>query len=103
MSEEYTSNLNHIASLFAERLSSEVKVGRTPNSQWQDLVGRFTVSYNNSTIPKYQITEKRMAMKLSPILKAEGIGYLEYFYNECAKKDNFGRWMNWSLNSRNVK
>lgn len=87
-----------------ERLTFTKPIERTTaNSQWQDLVGRFTISYNNSTIPKYQITEKRMAMKLSPILKAEGIGYLEYFYNECAKKDNFGRWMNWSLNSRNVK
>jgi len=41
-------------------------------------------------------------MKLSPILNAEGIGYLEYFYNECCKKDNFGKWFNWSLNKNNV-
>lgn len=44
-----------------------------------------------------------MAMKLAPILKAEGIGYLEYFYNECAKKDNFGRWFNYSTSAKNAK
>jgi len=75
----------------------------TANSQWQDLVGRFCEKYNNSTIPKYHLTEKRMAMKLSPILNAEGIGYLEYFYNECCKKDNFGKWFNYSVNPKNIK
>ncbi len=72
-------------------------------SQWQDLVGRFTDSYNKSTTSKFFYTEKRMAMKLSPILKREGIEYLEYFYEECRKKDNFGRWMNYSLNPKNIK
>ena len=73
------------------------KVEKVPNSQWSDLVGRFTVSYNNSTIPKYQMTEKRMAMKLSVLLKANGIGWLEWFYEDCKKKGNFGRYFNWSI------
>lgn len=72
-------------------------------SQWAELVGKFTESYNKSTKPNYWYTEKRMAMKLSPILKKEGIQYLEYFYNECLKKDSFGRWFNYALNPRNVK
>ena len=42
-------------------------------------------------------------MKLSPILKREGIEYLEYFYNECLKADNFGKFFNWSLSAKNVR
>lgn len=44
-----------------------------------------------------------MGVKLSPILKKEGIGYLEYFYNECEKARNFGKFFNWSLASKNAK
>ena len=73
-----------------------------PKSQWADLVGKLTENYNASTKPNYWYTEKRMAAKLSPILKAEGIGYLEYFYEECRKKDNFGKFFNFSLNAKNV-
>ena len=87
-----------------ERLTFTKPIERTTaNSQWQDLVGRFCVSYNNSTIPKYQITEKRMAMKLSPLLKANGIGWLEWFYEDLKKTDNFGRAFNWRINPKNVK
>lgn len=72
-------------------------------SQWAEIVGKFTIAYNASTKPNYWYTEKRMALRLSPLLKAEGIGYLEYFYEECRKKDNFGRFFNWSLNAKNVQ
>lgn len=75
-----------------------------PRTQWEDLIQRFTENYNLSTRdPKYHYTFKRMATKLSPILKREGIGYLEYFYEECKKKDSFGKYFNYALNPKNVR
>lgn len=74
-------------------IQSPVKTEQSPRSQWSDLVGRFTRAYNRGTTRP--ITEKFMAIRLAPIKKAEGLPYLEYFYTECDKADNFGRYFNW--------
>lgn len=70
-------------------------------SQWSDLVGRFVDAYNLGEPEKYRISHVRMAVKLSPLKKANGIGWLEWFYNDCKKQPNFGKYFNWSINSKN--
>lgn len=73
----------------------------TARSQWNDLVGRFTDRYNLGAQDRYKISYNRMAMKLSPLLKANGIGWLEWFYEDCKKQGNFGRYFNWAVNPKN--
>jgi len=41
-----------------------------------------------------------MAMLLSTIKTMEGLPYLEYFFNECMKADNFGRYFNWKISTK---
>lgn len=73
-----------------------------PWSQWSDLVGRFLTAYNLSSRPEYRIKHERMAMRLAPLLKANGINWLEWFYTDCEKRANFGRYFNWAISSKNV-
>ncbi len=89
--------MDHIGSLLQRQIE------RPPQSQWADLVGRFTTAYNASTEPRYRYTEARMAMRLAPVLKREGVEWLEWWYEDLRKKENFGRFMNWSLSAKNVK
>lgn len=87
-----------IENTLSSLIRSPEKQEKSPRSQWSDLVGRFTRAYNRGT--NRPITEKFMAMKLAPIKKAEGLPYLEYFYHECDKADNFGRYFNWKTSTK---
>lgn len=82
----------HIRDVLKERFERP-----TADSQWADLVGRFTESYNRGAPPRYQTTHARMAMRLSPLMKENGIGWLEWFYEDCKKHENFGRRFNSQL------
>jgi hypothetical protein len=73
---------------------------KIPSSQWADIVGRFTEAYNLGTQAKYKITEKRMAMRLAPLLKENEIGWLEWFYEDCKKARNFGAYFNYQLSPK---
>lgn len=82
-------------------ITTPIRKQDAPKSQWSDLVGRFTNEYNKGTTRK--ITEKRMAMLLATIKTMEGLPYLEYFFNECKQKDNFGKWFNYKTSIKNEK
>lgn len=70
---------------------------------WQEIVGIFSEKYNRFAIPRYKRTYARMAMLLAPLLRLNGIDWLRNFYLECEKKDNFGKWFNYSINPKNSK
>lgn len=89
----YLKTQMHIADLLKGK---EIETTNATN-QWNDLVGRFTERYNLGTEKKYQTTHARMAMRLAPLLKANGIGWLEWFYDDCLKHGNFGKRFNSQL------
>lgn len=94
--------MENIAEALKKHFDTSSLQGRKNLSQWSDLVGRFTEAYNHGVSPKYQRSPKWMAMKLSPLLKANGISWLEWFYDDCKKQENFGRYLNFQLSTKKL-
>jgi len=84
-----------------KELKDLIKEYKTPineknfRSERDELITRFTNTYNQGTEDKFKITEKRMAIKLAHIKTGE----LDWFYKECSNKENFGRFLNWAIKS----
>lgn len=90
-----------------ESLQKYLKINQAENavsSQWHSLVQRFTDRYNAGvTDKKYLKKPTYFAMRLAPLKKANGIGWLEWFYEDCQKKEHFGKYFNWSTDPKNIK
>lgn len=91
----------------------EKRIESTPSSQWTDLVGRFTDSYNREIdieikdiedrlkkLRGYRMSYDRMAVKLSILNKVNGLNWLEWFYQDCKKQANFGRYFNYQISTK---
>lgn len=73
-------------------------------SQWHDLIRRFTERYNAGvTDKKYLKKPAYFAMRLAPLKQSNDINWLEWFYDDCLKKEHFGKYFNWSTNPKNIK
>lgn len=81
--------MNNISALLK---NFEIKKSKI-NSERADLVSQFLSSYNLNTEKKYQITGKRMAMKLAHV----PLDDLYWLIGECKKAKVFGKKLNWFL------
>ena len=61
-------------------------------------ISQLLEGYNKTTESKYQKTATQMGVKLAPLSLQD----LIYLLDECGRAKHFGKYLNWSINARNV-